>query len=276
MGSIIKKAGPLIGAGIGYALAPATGGASLALSSAALGAGIGGSLQQSSAAKDQAKSIESAAQQAAQSTGQAADIQRQIFERQVALQEPWRQAGVTALNQLIPLTQQYQPFGMQQFQQDPGYAFRMAEGMKALERSAAQRGGLLSGAQMKGIQRYGQDLASQEYQNAFTRYQREREARLNPLQSLAGIGQTSAQSLGGQAGSMGQNLGNLAMTGAATQAQGGLAAANVRASQYGGMGSALGTALSSPQVQNYLANIYGGPGMGQSDFTQGYNPQNYG
>lgn len=274
MGSIVKKAGGLIGAAAGYALAPATGGASLALTGAGLGAMIGGGLQQAAAAGEQAKAIEAAGQQAAQSTQQASDIQRQIFERQVALQEPWRQAGIGALNQLIPLSQQYTPFGMQQFQQDPGYGFRLSEGMKALERSAAARGGLLSGAQMKGVQRFGQDLASQEYQNAFNRYQAEREARLKPLQSLAGVGQTTASQIGTQAGTLGQNLGNLAMTGTATQGQAGLAAANVRASQYGGLGSALGTALGTPQVQNYLANIYAR--QGAEDFTRGYTPANYG
>lgn len=268
MGSVIKSAGSLVGAGVGFMVGGPAG--------AAIGAQIGGGMQQSAAAGEQAKAIESAGQQAAQATQQAADIQRQIFERQVELQEPWRQAGVGALNQLIPLSQQYTPFGMQQFQAEPGYGFRLSEGMKALERSAAARGGLLSGAQMKGVQRYGQDLASQEYQNAFNRYQAERQARLGPLQSLAGVGQTATQQLGGYAGQMGQNLGNLAMTGAATQGQAGLAAANVRASQYGGLGSALGTVLSSPQTQNYLANLYGGPGMGQSTFAQGYTPANYG
>ena len=269
MGSVIKKAGGLIGAGVGLAV-PGIG--------PALGAVIGGGLQQAASAGEQAGAIERAGQQAAQSTQQAADIQRQIFERQVALQEPWRQAGVTALNQLIPLSQQYQPFGMDQFQQDPGYGFRLSEGMKALERSAAARGGLLSGAQMKGVQRYGQDLASQEYQNAFNRYQSERTARLNPLQSLANVGQTSAAQIGTQAGTLGQNLGNLAMTGAATQAQGGLAAANVRASQYGGLGSALGTALWSPKGQNYLADLYNQRQamQGLNEFTQGWTPANYG
>ena len=60
---------------------------------------------------------------------------------------------------------------------------------------------MLSGATMKGIQRYGQDMASQEYMNAFNRYQAGRQARLNPLQSLAGVGQTTANALaaGGQA-----------------------------------------------------------------------------
>lgn len=228
-------------------------------------------------ARRQAQAVEQAASTGAEAQRYAADVQRQMFERQMELQEPWRQAGVGALNQLIPLSQQYQPFGMQQFQAEPGYGFRLSEGMKALERSAAAKGGLLSGAQMKGIQRYGQDLASQEYQNAFNRYQAEREARLKPLQSLAGIGQTSATQIGSQAGQYGSNVGNLAMTGGANQAMAALAQGNIRASQYGQIGSALGQAISSPQGQNYLGRLFASPAQqGAYAFEAGYTPENYG
>jgi hypothetical protein len=68
------------------------------------------------------------------------------------------------------------------FQADPGYGFRMSEGLKALERSAAARGGLMAGGTGKALQRYGQDMASQEYGNAFQRFQQDRAAR-------AGLGQ---------------------------------------------------------------------------------------
>jgi hypothetical protein len=154
------------------------------------------------------RAAQSAADTSAAATDRATQLQREMFERQTELQEPWRQAGMTALNKLIPMATQYTPFGMQQFQADPGYAFRLSEGMKALERSAAARGGLLSGATMKGIQRYGQDLASQEYQNAFNRYRLEREAALNPLQSLAGVGQTTSQQLGQAGANYATNVGN--------------------------------------------------------------------
>jgi hypothetical protein len=127
------------------------------------------------------------------------------------LQEPWRKAGVNALAKLEPLATEYTPFGMDQFQADPGYAFRMSEGMKGLERSAAARGGLLSGATLKGIQRYGQDLGSQEYMNAFNRYQTERNARLAPLQSLAGVGQTTSQRLGAAGTQFANTMGNIGM-----------------------------------------------------------------
>lgn len=228
-------------------------------------------------ASKQAEATTQAAGIGAESARYAADLQKQMFEKQLALQEPWRQAGVTALNQLIPLSQQYQPFGMEQFQQDPGYGFRLSEGMKALERSAAARGGLLSGAQMKGVQRYGQDLASQEYQNAFNRYQAERTARLQPLQSLAGVGQTSAQSLGGAAGTYGANAGNIMMTGGANAANAALQQGNIRASQYEGYGRALGDIYSSAPVQNYLGRTFASPAQQQAyAFEAGYTPENYG
>jgi len=106
-------------------------------------------------------------------------------------------------------------FGMQDFEQDPGYSFRMSEGLKALDRQAAARGGLISGGALKASQRYGQDLASQEYMNAFNRYQTNRANQLQPLESLMGRSQTAAQLLGtaGQnyASGAGQALQNVGM-----------------------------------------------------------------
>jgi len=171
----------------------------------------------------------SAASTSAAASDRASELQREMFERNIELQEPWRKAGMNALAKLEPLATEYTPFGMDQFQADPGYAFRMSEGMKGLERSAAARGGLLSGATLKGIQRYGQDLGSQEYMNAFNRYQTERNARLAPLQSLAGVGQTSANTLG-QAGTQFANtMGNIGMNQANVAGN----AAMSRASAYG-------------------------------------------
>ena len=218
---------------------------------------VGGGLIASSAAKKAAATQAQAAQDA-----QAA--QERMFQRQVELQEPFRQAGLTAQQQIMQLLgiggdktaagygSLAQPFGTQQFQQDPGYAFRQSEGMKALERSAAARGGLLSGSTMKGIQRFGQDLASQEYQNAFNRYQVERAARLNPLQSLMGSGQSSANVLTGAAGQMGQNEAQNLMNAGAARASGYVGSANALSSALGTVG---GIATQFPLYQaqiNYL------------------------
>ena len=153
-----------------------------------------------------------AAQTAA--VGNATALQREMFNKAMELQKPWYEAGTNALaeqQRLLGLgaagrgTAGYgsmaKPFTMADFQADPGYAFRLAEGQKALERSAAARGGLLSGGTGAALTRYGQEMGSQEYQNAFNRYQTERAARLNPLQSLSGQGQTTAGTLS----SAGQN-----------------------------------------------------------------------
>jgi hypothetical protein len=194
----------------------------------------------------------SAAQSAANTQAAAADraaaAQERMFERQVELSEPWRKAGEQALNKLIPLTD-YQTFGMNQFQADPGYAFRMSEGMKALERGAAARGGLLSGGTLKATQRFGQDLASQEYTNAFNRYQAERQARLAPLQSLAGVGQTTAQQIGQAGMQTAQNIGETQMSGAAARASGYVGGANALT---GGLGTYLN--YTQNQQQNALLN----------------------
>jgi hypothetical protein len=192
----------------------------------------------------------SAAATSAAASDRASDVQREMFERNVELNAPFREAGVNALNKLVPLTE-YQNFGMNQFQQDPGYAFRMSEGMKGLERSAAARGGLLSGGTLKGIQRYGQDMASQEYQNAFNRYGIERERRLNPLQSLAGIGQTTSQQLGAAGTQFANTMGNIGMNQANVMGNAQMA----RASAYGD---------TTNQLANLAGRYYGGGGFGGS------------
>lgn len=209
-----------------------------------------------------ASSSRSAANTQAAAADRAADVQREIFERQVELGKPYREAGELALNKLIPLATEYTPFGMQQFQADPGYGFRMSEGMKALERSAAARGGLLSGGTGKALQRFGQEMGSQEYQNAFNRYQAERQARLNPLQSLAGVGQTAAQNLAGQAGQFGSNLAETMGAGAQARASGYMGAANAIT---GGLGQYMN--YQQGQAQNSL--------LQQALNQRRYDPSNF-
>ena len=204
-----------------------------AVATAVVASAVIGSASSGSAARTQAKSAD-----------RATALQREMFEKQLEMQKPWQEAGEQALNKLIPLTD-YTPFGMDQFQADPGYAFRLSEGMKGLERSAAARGNLLSGATLKGIQRYGQDMASQEYTNAFNRYQAERQARLGPLQSLAGIGQTATQQIGQAGQNYAANAGEAMMSGAAARASGYMGGANA-------LSGALNTGLNFYQNQQMI------------------------
>jgi hypothetical protein len=52
---------------------------------------------------------------------------------------------------------------------DPSYKFRVDQGQQALERSAAAKGFLGSGNILQELQKYGQDMGSQEYQNQYNR-----------------------------------------------------------------------------------------------------------
>lgn len=144
---------------------------------------------------------------AAEAAEQASRRQAEAIRQSMAYMMPYYNQGVQAQNRLMSLlglsgdvgAPEYgsmsRDFSQADFEADPGYAFRMSEGLKALERSAAGRGGAASGAAMKGITRYGQDLASQEFQNAYNRYQTNRANRLNPLFNIASGGRSAAQSL---------------------------------------------------------------------------------
>jgi hypothetical protein len=54
-------------------------------------------------------------------------------------------------------------------QHEPGFQFRLDQGRKALESSAAGKGVLRSGGTLKDILGYGQNFASQEYGNVYNR-----------------------------------------------------------------------------------------------------------
>jgi hypothetical protein len=207
---------------------------------------VGSSLLGSSAAS-------SAANTQADAANRASDLQYKMFQEQQTTQAPFRAAGETALNKLIPEATNYTPFSYSSMTADPGYQFRLSEGMKALGHKAGAGGGLVSGQSLKGLQDYAQNSASQEYTNAFNRYQTERAARLNPLQSLAGVGQSAANTIGANAGTYGTNVGNLMTGGAAASAAGQVGTANA-------LTSGLGTYLNYNQGNNLVAALRGGGG----------------
>jgi hypothetical protein len=174
----------------------------------------------------------------------SADLQYKQYQENVARQKPFYDVGVNALPELVAASK-YTPFTMDKFQADPGYAFRLKEGQQALDRSAAARGGLISGGALKAATRYGQDMGSQEYTNAFNRYQLEREARLRPLQALTGVSQTTANTLGTAGQNMASNVGEAIGSGAAARASGYVGSANA-------LTSGLGTYLNYRQGNNMV------------------------
>ena len=256
---------------------------------AAAGASIGGSFDQSDAANEAASTSAAANDRAAQLQQSQFDrnmaMQQKQYEESVQRQQPFLTAGTNALARMqagefaqpgafnANDPRYAQPgafsFGANDFQADPGYAFRLSEGQRALERTAAARGGLISGTALKAASRYSGDLASQEYQNAYqraltgygTQVDRSNTAfsrgltgynadvarsdtGYNRLAGMAGVGQTTTQqlntagqtmanNLGTAGGNMATSMGKLYSDTGINQGNALMAGAGARASAYG-------------------------------------------
>jgi len=113
-----------------------------------------------------------------------------------------------------------------QFQTEPGYQFRFEEGMRALDRGAAARGGLLSGGYGRKAIRYGQGFASNEYTNVYNR-----------IANIAGMGQTANSQSGNYALQAGFGMGNAAANQGYANAYGTQLQSNARQSGFENLGA---------------------------------------
>jgi hypothetical protein len=159
--------------------------------------------------------------------GQLAGVEEQRRQYDQTRQDmmPWLSAGGGALSQMQLLN----AGDYSSFKESPDYQFAFDQGLQAQDRSAASRGGLYSGGHQADLTKFGQGLASQNYNTYYNR-----------LAGLAGVGQTTAGTLG----SLGaQSAGNI---------QQGLAGAgNARASSYYNNAQFIGG------TANTLGNMYG-------------------
>lgn len=206
---------------------------------------IGGAILGSSLLGADAAS--SAAGQQSDAANRSADLQNAQYQQTRADQQPFLQGGYNALarqQQLLGLGadqgtggygQYSRDFGMADYQADPGYQFRLSEGLKGLQANAAARGGF-GGNTMRSMQDYAQNSASQEYGAAYNRYQTNRANQLNPLQSIAGQGQTTANTLGTMGAAAAGNIGQAYQGAAQARASGYIGGANAFS---GGLGNYL-------------------------------------
>lgn len=218
---------------------------------AVAGATVVGGVMASNAAGD-------AADAQIQSAEAANATQLRMFDQNRADQQPWREAGITALGQLGAGTANggefNRDFTLADFTKDPGYGFRQQQGQRGVEASASARGGVLSGAALKGLDRYNQDYASGEFQNAYNRFNNDRTQRFNRLASLAGVGQTATRDVAQQGAQVASDV-----------AQNQIGAGNAQASSYIGQGNAmsgaantLGNFAMSKYYMNNMPNYGGG------------------
>ena len=200
------------------------------------------------------KKSSSAAKTQAASADRASEIQQENFEQTRKDLMPYKQAGDTSLSQLMGqmgtngyFNQSYEGDKFN-FQADPSYKFRQQQGFDGIQSQAAAQGGLLSGATLKALNEYNSNLASQEYGNAFNRWQStdnnnyerfnaDQTNRYNRLSNLVGIGQNAAAQVGNAGAQTAQAVANNTMSGANSIAAGQVASANNWANTANNLGS---------------------------------------
>lgn len=240
--------------------------AAAVLGSAAIGA-VSSSRASSKAARAQERA-----------TQEAAAVQREALARQEELSRPFRETGIEAQNALARMAgigpdtgaPDYgvlgRPFGENELVVDPGYGFRLKEGMRDLDRRLSAGGRMFSGGALKAGQQYGQELASQEYQNAFTRAMELRMQRGNALSGLYGGGLQAAVGFGQDVGQSARNIGDLVTSGGAARASGYIGQANA-------LNQALGTGTNYLMQRDLLNRIYPTGGAGGASVPSGVGAQ---
>lgn len=187
------------------------------------------------------KKAEKKAQDAyTQYANRALDIQQQQYTQTREDYAPWREAGLGALGNLNRFITPGEDVSAL-VQSDPGYQFRLNEGINNITSNRAARGSLDSGGTLKALTRYGQDYASSEFGNAFNRNA-----------TVAGLG-SSAQGAVTAAGtnyannssSINTGLGNALASSYRNVGQ-------INASMWGGVGGAINNA------ENAFAQLLGG------------------
>lgn len=210
-------------------------------------------------AKIGADASKSAAKTQAKSAKNANKLIWDMYQQSRDDSMPWLTTGKDALGKLSDLTKDgsdyMRGFNLSDFQADPGYQFRMDEGQKALERSAAANGNLNSGATLKALSRYGQDYASNEYNNAYNRWNNDHATTWNRLSSLAGMGQTQSAQLGNWGQQTGALMGNNIIGAGNATAAGKIGAANSWNGALANMGNNAMTTQN--QILGMLPMIFG-------------------
>jgi hypothetical protein len=287
-------------------------GAAALVGGTVMAAGVGAYASNKSA-KAQSSAAQAAADASTAASVYSADMQKEMYDLSrkdmwdmynTARDDsaPYREAGKNALGQITDNSNGLNSFFLKGYDApefnfdtsvDPSYNFRFNEGLKATQNAYASKGGFLSGSALKGITDYGQQSASQEYNNAFNRYLNQNQQdyniytsnqnnAFNKLATMAGLGQTSTNQLnntGSSAANNSANLGsnyanslsNIAMNNAANSGNALMAKANANGSAYSGYGNAMNSLFGnlSSFYNSYNNNYnYNGSGISQSDYNR--------
>lgn len=188
------------------------------------------------------KAAKKAAKTQAASADKAAQVHWDMYNQTRTDMTPWREAGGEAIGSLSGMLDPGYDHTT-----SPGYQFRMDEGLRGIEGSAAARGLLGSGGTLKDIIRFSQGTAADDFNQQFNR--------------------TASVAQGGQ--QVGMGLGQMGQYAANQAGDAYIRAGDARASGYGGQAAAYGGALSNLAGFAMMGG-FGGGGGGSSMPTSGW------
>jgi len=218
------------------------------VAAAVVGSAVVGAYSANKSAKAQSKAAQQGMDAEERIAAENRALQRELADQQREDFAPWRNIGEQALNQMWEGVQSGAfEVGDIDVTKDPGYQFRMDQGIEALDKSAAARGRLLSGAQQKGVTDYAQNVASQEYANAYAREANEKAKKYNMLSGLSSGGQASAAGQAQATSNLAQTEGNILSNLGQSQSYGYQQQGQARAGAYQGMAQA-----GNQAAQNWL------------------------
>lgn len=225
-------------------------------------------------ANSQARAAKRAAEESNRILQQGIDFQKGVYSDAQGNLNPYIDAGTRGLggyeDAIKNFTKPTFDFQKKDFAldnwKDPGYDFRLSEAEKAIQGSAAAKGGALGSGALKSLQTRGQDMASQEYQNSFNRFQTDDARKFNEALGIYdrdyAFGKDNIANYG--------NLANMG-SGAATALMGGgnTAVSNMMPA-YGSQAGNAGTAKMAQGQANSAGwnNLFSGLGGLGSDFTK--------
>ena len=137
--------------------------------------------------------------------GQESSIQaqREMFGETKAALSPYIDFGKRGLEGLTSFMSD-----PRMIEQLPYYQFNLDQGLQSLQRGALAKGKFFSGQNVQDVLKFSQGLASQTYQDEFTR-----------RFSLANVGLTAGEAPAGPAGAPGASLGETYLTAGMGRAQ---------------------------------------------------------
>lgn len=255
-----------IATGTAIAISAGVGGAT------SIAGGLMGASAAGNAADKQYQATVDAARIQAEQAQKALDFQKSEYATQQKNIAPWLKAGTSAVNTLSGMVQNggfpdwtgsfTAPTGITE-QNDPGFQARLQFGQQAMERSAAAKGGLLTGGTARAEGQAAQDYASNEYSNVYGRafneystkyneFQNNNTNKFNRLAALSGVGQTATSQLGQFGANASTNISNLYSNLGSQLGNDAIAGGNARASGYINSANAWNGAMSG--VNNSLSS----------------------